>query len=120
MKIIARTLAILAAALVVVGVAFALNHSGSATASAQRDMPPEFAQAASTSTDGSSTSTSAARPQRGPGGDHNESASMFGLVEVLKNLVIVGVITAVVVGIKRLFTRRSPRSGGPQPQAPPA
>ena len=48
MKIIARTLAILAAALVVVGVAFALNHSGSATASAQRDMPPEFAQAAST------------------------------------------------------------------------
>ncbi len=116
MKLIARTFAILAAALAVVGVAFALNHSSSATANAQREMPPEFAQAATTSTSGSST----AQPAHDPGGEHNQSASLFGLAEVAKNLVIVGVITAVVAGAKRLFQRRNPRSGGPRPHAPPA
>ncbi|KPV52248.1 hypothetical protein SE17_16615 [Kouleothrix aurantiaca] len=119
MKLIARTLAILAAALLIVGITYGVTQASGSQSSAAGEMPAQFAQAAPSGTSAaSSTSTSStAQPTRG---EHSESASLFGLVEVAKNLVIVGVITAVVAGSKRLFTRRNPRSGGPRPHAPPA
>ena len=117
MKIFARALAILAAALLIAGSAYGLARASGSQSSAAGNMPPQFAQAEAS---GTAAGSSTAQPTRGPGGEHSESASLFGLVEVVKNLVIVGVITAVVAGVKRLFQRRNPRIGGPRPHAPPA
>lgn len=97
MKLIGRTLAILAAALVVVGVTFALGSSGLAGTAGG---PPDRAAAMSQTAGG----PAAGRPRR----DHAESSgfSVFGIGEVLKNLVLVGVIVAIVRFGMRLFSRR--------------
>lgn len=80
MRIIGRTLIILAAALAVAGVVWAL--AGSAAASG---MP-------------------------GGGMEHGgeQGASLFGAIEVLKNLVVVGVIVGLTSLASRLKSRRRP------------
>lgn len=82
MRIIGRTLIILAAALAVAGVVWALAGSGSAAASG---MP-------------------------GGGMEHGgeQGASLFGAIEVLKNLVVVGVIVGLTSLASRLKSRRRP------------
>ena len=116
MKIIARTFAILMVAALIVGGLLALGATTSLASEGDRpDFAAEQAQASNTTsgtTDASSTdSTSAAMPPYREGG---EGASLFGAVEILKNLAIVGVITAIVAGGKRLLGRRPP---APRPQA---
>ncbi len=122
MKIIARTFAILAVAALIVGGLLALGATTSLASGGER---PDFAAAAQasasatdtasatasgTASDTSSTTSTAAPPHREGG----EGASLFGAVEILKNLAIVGVITAIVAGGKRLLGRRPP---APRPQA---
>lgn len=122
MKIIARTFAILAFAAVIVGGLLTLGATTSLASGGER---PDFAAAqaqasgttgatasSTTSATSSTDTTSAAMPPRGEGG---EGASLFGAVEILKNLAIVGVITAIVAGGKRLLGRRGPPA--PRPQA---
>lgn len=113
MKLIARTLSILAAALIVVGIAFTIGQSsGMPSSNTERQMPPEFAQTSSTSATGHQM-----LPMRG---EHNESASLFGIVEIVKNLAIISIIVVAVSSISRRLQRRNPRVGGPRPHAPPA
>lgn len=115
MKIIARTFAILAFAAVIVGGLLTLGATTSLASGGERpDFAAAQAQASGTTsaTTSSTDTTSAAMPPRGEGG---EGASLFGAVEILKNLAIVGVITAIVAGGKRLLGRRGPPA--PRPQA---
>ena len=83
MKLIGRTLALLAAALVIVGVVFAVGSIG-----------------------GSATSTAAA----GAGGMGHEMQSGFnlgGIVQILPTLAVVGITTAIVAPLKqRLENKR--------------
>ncbi|MBK9712687.1 MAG: hypothetical protein IPO81_15455 [Kouleothrix sp.] len=109
MKIVARTLAILAAALLVVGATYVYASSSSAAGFEERG--------------------GFGRPQIGeqgpPGGfDHGGfdrerggGPSLFGIGEVIKNFVIIGVIVAVVSLATRLLPRR-PAGSGPR-QSPP-
>lgn len=113
MRLIARTLIILTAALLVCGATYALASSGYAqTAFPARagrgadgkSSPPEF-------TPGSANGTGGAEggPNR-PGGERGGPGG-FGALEVLKNLGIVAVITVIVAPILGLIRRRT-RSGG--------
>jgi len=84
MKIIGRTLAILAVALVIVGVVFAIGSIGSAA-------------------------TSAASGARDMGHEMQGGFNLAGIVQILPTLAIVGIITAIVAPIKqRLGSRRRP------------
>lgn len=114
MKIFGRTFAILAVAALIVGALLTLGATTSLASGGER---PDFAAAAQTQTDTASgtasaaSSTTSAAPRQHEG---EQGASLFGFVEVLKNLVIVGVITAIVTGGKRMFGRKRP----PSPPAP--
>jgi hypothetical protein len=100
MKLIARILAILAAALVVVGVTFAISQTSFAQSTLPA-MPDRAAQASSTA-----TQVSATPPQRGPGGEHGgQGMSLFGAIDLLQNVVVVGAIVAMVALAKRLWAR---------------
>lgn len=118
MKLIARILLILAAALVVVGITFELGQ----TSYAQNLFPsrgrPQMAVQTSggTTTDASST-TERAAPARG---GESRGASLFGIVEVVKDLVIIAVITGAVSFAKRLLPKRQPKAKVNRPNAPPA
>lgn len=118
MKIIGRTLAILAAALAVAGITFALARNG-LIASGRGGRPER----------GAFGPSGQFQPQRGlpPGGapfgsgefrggpDHEggRGASLFGVVEIVKNLVIMGAIIAVV----SMLMRRLPAQRDRKPQA---
>ena len=114
MKTVFRIFAILAAALVVVGALLAFTSGSSATgASAGPPNQSAFAQGQTTG----SASAGFQRPEHG----HSEEPSLGGIVEVLKNLVIIGVITAIVSGVKRLLGRKRPGGNAtPRQTAPPA
>jgi hypothetical protein len=99
MKLLMRTLIILAVALSVAGATYAMAGQG-ANASAGGRFP--------------------ARAEVGrPGGEFRDGdfggeprgsrgGGLFGAVEVLRDLVIIGVIVAVVAPVKRLLNRRKP------------
>jgi hypothetical protein len=112
MRLIARTLIILIAALLVCGATYALASSRyvqtafPARARRGEDVegrPPAFA---------SGTADGVGRPD-GPGGERERSGG-FGVVEMLKNLAIVAVIVVLAVPILRLARRRT-RSAAPTP-----
>jgi hypothetical protein len=106
MKIIGRTLAILAAALVIVGalLAFASSSYTTGLGSGMPDRPAVV----QTSTTETATNGGAAAASATAGFHHAEAsgASLFGIVEVLKNLIIVGVIITIVALGKRLLGRK--------------
>ena len=119
MKLIGRTFAILAAALVVVGALMAFSSSSSAAAG---DMPAPPA-ALQTSASGADASASGASATMRPEHEHGMSntPSLGGIFEVLKNLAIVGVITLIVTLGKRLLGgKRGPGNPGRRQQAPPS
>ena len=102
MKIIARTFAILAAALLVCGATFVLGGSS-------------FTQAAFPSGPGRDVLNGQPAPQFGPGGfdgagrrghDGSRGPGGFGVMEVLQNLAIVAAIVAVVAPLLHLARRR--------------
>jgi hypothetical protein len=109
MRLIARTLIILTAALLVCGATYAL--AGSAylqTAFPARAGRGESAQGgppAFTPGTADSTGTGVGRPNR-PGGERGGFGG-FGAIEVLKNLAIVAAIVAVVAPILHLARRRT-------------
>ena len=124
MKLIGRTFAILAAALVVVGALLAFSSYSSAATPGVMPAPPAAIQTSGTSTDttaGAATSgTSAAmRPEHEHG--MSNTPSLGGIFEVLKNLAIVGVITLIVTLGKRAFGgKRRPGNSSRRQQAPPS
>jgi hypothetical protein len=117
MRIIGRTLAILAAAMIVVGITFGFTESSGASALAPA-RPAHNAEAQSQSADGTIDASTAGRtglPAGEFGHGHNRSASLFGAVEIVKNLVIIGIIVALVALAKRMAGGRRPKGGPDQP-----
>ena len=120
MKIISRTLAILAAALLVCGAAYALAQSSGTTSSfperggferrGQLEGGPPLGQGGF------------GGPERGPfPGDfgRERGMSLFGAVEVFRNLAIIAVIIAIAAPIAgRLRKRRTDKPA--QPHSPPS
>ncbi len=109
MKLIARILAMLAAALVVVGITFAISQTSFAQ-SAMPSMPDRAALVQSSTTQSSSGTSStlaaSATPQHGPDGDHGgQGLSLFGAIALLQNVVVVGAIVALVSFAKWLWAR---------------
>ena len=82
MKLIGRTLAILAVALVIVGVVFAISSIGA-----------------------SATGTAAAGA-RGMGHEMQSGFNLGGIVQILPTLAVVGIITAIVAPIKRCLENK--------------
>ena len=123
MKTLYRTLAILAAALVIVGALLALSSTSQTTNS--NSMPERSAlvqsQANGSAGSGSSEASGAAEPF-----DHDEASgpSLAGMVEVLKNLGVVAVIITIVSQGKRLLSGKRPpdkparRQTAPRTSAP--
>jgi len=133
MNIFGRITAILAAALVVVGIALGLAKTGVI----QSNMPErggyEQRQVASTTTTATSTqasdstssssmtnsSTASSDSQTtnadfGPGGhEREEGGSIFGIVQVFMNLIIESLIVLPFVLLPKLWNKS--KSGGPQP-----
>lgn len=119
MKIIARTLAILTAALVVAGIAYALSQTSLVQGLESSMRPaggPPHAQSADAATS-ASDDTAATLPQRPEGGEHDQSPSLAGGVEVLKSLAIVGVIVAL-ISLGGGLVRRLAGGRGPRPPTP--
>jgi hypothetical protein len=105
MKILGRTLAIFCAAMIVVGITFAVvGSSASATPS------PAIAEQGASQVQSSAASDSAAQSRhpeyRGPAHEGDRAPNLFGVIEVVQNLVIVGVIIAIVSGITHVWGRR--------------
>lgn len=119
MKIVLRTLAILAAALLVVAglTAFGQSSYGQALVSAgpggmERQAPPALADQAS---DGFTTSLPSAERRGGEG----HGPSLFGLVEVGKNLAIIAVsVTLIALGARLLRFGRRDEPGAVPPDEP--
>jgi hypothetical protein len=109
MKLIGRIIAILALALVVIGIllAFASSSSASSTSGAMPERPAAAEVSATTAGAGNA-----------PARSHEEASgfSLFGAVEVLKNLVVVGVIVALVANAKRLLGRKRRPAAHPRPR----
>jgi hypothetical protein len=109
MRIIARTLIILIAALLVCGATYALAGSMYAPTAfpARAGRGENAAGRPSASTPGAAdgTGNSVGRPQV-PGGERGGSGG-FGAIEVLKNLAIVAVIVAIGTPILGLARRRA-------------
>ena len=110
MRILARTLAILAAAFVVAGGVFALAQSSfaqtlfparPARGAGVEGRPPATADIGPTSNGGAAF--------RGHEHEGGRSPSLFGAVEVLKNLVIISIIVAVVSLVQRIWRRPNAR-----------
>ena len=110
MRLVARTLIILTAALLVCGATYALAGSAYVqTAFPARGGRGENAQArppAFTPDTADSTGSGIGPPNR-PGGERGGFGG-FGAIEVLKNLAIVAVIVAIIAPILHLARRRSP------------
>ena len=117
MKILRNIFIILAAALVIVGATMALvGNSGSATSfdtvernSVVQEQPIESTVAAdseqsSATTDTANTLSSPQFSDRPQGEGHN-SASLFGIISVIQNLAIIGVIIALVNFVPHLLQR---------------
>lgn len=136
MKILGRTIAILAAALVVVGAAawFADTDYAQGLGSIGRGrgeigrLPAGAAGALFGSGQGRGASpgvegqqlpgdTGGFAREEGVGREGHRSASIFGIREVIKNLVIMGVIVAAVILIDRMAGGRR-RERGPRPPGP--
>lgn len=107
MKIISRTLVILAAALVVVGITFAVARSGYLTSAARQGPPSGFSQGQAGASQGTGV-----RAERGAGG-------LFALFEVGKNLGIIAVIVAIVAPISYVLSRRKQRNSIRRQASPP-
>jgi hypothetical protein len=107
MKLIGRIIAILALALVVIGIllAFVSSSSASSTGGAMPERPAAAEAIATTAGDA-------------PARSHEEASgfSLFGAVEVLKNLVVVGMIVAIVANAKRLLGRKRRPVAPPRPR----
>ena len=117
MRTVFRIFAILAAALAVAGVLLALA-SGSSAAGPQGARPDRAAlnqgEVAGVA-GGAPDNASFRRPEHGG----SEGPSLGGIAEVLKNLVIVALITALVSGGKRLLTRKRQGHGPARRQSAP-
>lgn len=113
MKLLSRTLAILAAALVVAGVALTLGQSSYAQSLfPARPEQAAMAQAsgstsANTKTAGVAATANQTAPTSRPDHEGGESPSLFGAVQVLQNLVIVGAIVGGVALVSRLGQRKA-------------
>jgi hypothetical protein len=112
-RILARILLILLVASAVVGLAYgASKMTGSAAPRFRPDDNPNFTQPGAPG--GNNQAGQFARPPRGPGGDEGfrENGSITrGLFDVLKNILIIGVITWIGVIIFRHSKRRLPEPG---------
>ena len=113
MRILRRTCAILAAAMIVAGITFGFAETSSAqtvapTRSGQRAAAQP--QAAGGTID-ASTDRASSPPARGIEHEGNRSPSLFGAVEILKNLVIVAIIVALVALATRVTRGRRPTGG---------
>lgn len=126
MQFLGRSLVILAAALIVVGITVAVSRPGLATrGNADFQQRGEFVQppgreaAAESAAVPGGRQAERAGPHSGAHGRHAGSAGLFGLGEVLKSLVVVGLIVAAVVQGPRLehWLRRNRNV---PPQRPPA
>ena len=122
MRILSRTLAILAAACVVAGGVFALAESsfGQALFPARpaggaglERRPPTTAASEAAGTAPTSNGGTGFRGHEHEGG---RSPSLFGAVEVLQNLVLISIIVAGVSLVQRIWRGRRP-NGQPTPTA---
>jgi hypothetical protein len=118
MKLIARTLVILAAALLVCGATFVLGSTSAAQAlfPARRGREVVSEQRPAEIGPGPVDSAGTAPPgtgRRGPGGSRGRGG--FAMLEVLQSLAIVAVIVAVVAPVLRVTRRRTKA-----PSQPPA
>ncbi|HJZ45811.1 MAG TPA: hypothetical protein VKE41_01555 [Roseiflexaceae bacterium] len=127
MHIFRRTLTILAAALIVVGITFSLAQSSYAQSLTPARQARSSALQSQSATDTINTATANAsgtldRTAQAGGFERegNRSPSLFGAVDILKNLVIVGIIVALVALTKRVRCGRRPKGGNNRPKAPPA
>jgi hypothetical protein len=105
MRIIGRTLAIIAAALVVAGITFGVaQSSGAQSLGPNRQMP-----GAATAGQSAGGTINASRP-RPNGFEHegNRTPSLFGAVEIVKDVAIIGVIVALVAQATRMIRGRRP------------
>ena len=115
MKLIGRTLAILAAALIVVGATFALGNSGMLGGFGG----PGGGEFRERQTAGATTGTAAqgTRPQRGEGGGFREGGreggpgGFFAIAELGKSVGVIGVIVALVAFGRGVIQRRWPKKG---------
>jgi hypothetical protein len=99
MKLLLRTLIILAVALIVAGATYAIAGQGSGASTGGRfPAQGEFGRPGGELRGGDF----GGEPRGGRGG------GLFGAVEVLRDLAIIGVIVLVVAPAKRLLTRRKP------------
>jgi len=123
MKTLYRTLAILAAALVIVGALLAISSTSQATNSESIPERSAIAQSQANGSAGSSSSgaSGAAEPF---GHDEASGPSLGGLAGVLKNLAVVAAIITIVSQGKRLLSRKrppdepAPRQSAPRTPAP--
>ncbi len=119
MKIITRTLILLAAALVVVGITWGLSSAGLLAFVGFDDDHdrPVFSQGSSSpGFMPDNTHAEGFRPRGGHGegrGHHvNNDPSLLGGTEIIKNLILTGIIVALVVLFSRVFNaRRASRQG---------
>ncbi len=122
MKIIARTLMILAAALVVVWIASALNSAGAFSSlgplgregfEGGREFGREFNGQLPTRPNFEQGGTQRGDFGRGRGDRARGGASVFGLAEISRSLVMMTVVIVIIVlaaqGLKRLRSGRAPR-----------
>ena len=128
MKWIARIAAILAAAAVVIAITYGLSQTSfvqnaipsgpDRSAMVQNTTTTSDASTTSGTTDASTTTASTTDSPPAELRDHEggEGFSIFGALEVLKNLVIVAVITALVSLVKRFLPKRGPKNGGKGPR----
>jgi hypothetical protein len=110
MQIIRRTLAILAAALLVAGVTFGMAQSSGA-----QSLNWQRGAAASGTINADTAGAGSPRPG---GFEHegNRSPSLFGAVEMLKDLVIVGIIVGLVALVTRATRGRWPGGAPASPK----
>jgi hypothetical protein len=114
MKLIIRTLIILAAASLVVGIAYGISSTewgssllGGARSGEEHDRPESFASPEGFEGGEFDPSAMADMPERGdrPDFEGGRPGGGFSLAETLKNLAVVGAITTVVVGVSWLAGR---------------
>jgi hypothetical protein len=109
MRILARTLIIIATALAVAGGTFALGQSSYAqTRLLARPARAVGVEGSSATTAGTQTTLNDGVPFGRQEHEGSRSASLFGAVEVFKNLAIISIIVAIVSLIKRIWGGRQP------------
>lgn len=128
MKLIGRTLVILAAALVVVGATFGVSRSS--LASGMRSFPaegPRAGQQLVNREQGQASGVQSAAPRFERGGFEGREgrpggSAIFGILGVLKNVMVIGAIVAGVSLVSRLMQRSQPDRPvrRPPPSEPPA